>query len=108
MAERADQLIDPKVIAEALRRHVESYTPETEREEVGRVLETGDGIARVLGLQRMKPSTCPVCSSERLIIVLREDRKGVCCDCGSQWLETILGERMVVAVPKRSSEAEPR
>jgi F-type H+-transporting ATPase subunit alpha len=53
MAERADQLIDPKVIAEALRRHVESYTPETEREEVGRVLETGDGIARVLGL----PST---------------------------------------------------
>jgi transposase-like protein len=56
----------------------------------------------------MKPSTCPVCGSERLIIVLREDRKGVCCDCGSQWLETILGERMVVAVPKRSSEAEPR
>jgi F-type H+/Na+-transporting ATPase subunit alpha len=53
MAERADQLIDSKGIAEALRRHVESYTPETEREEVGRVLETGDGIARVLGL----PST---------------------------------------------------
>jgi F-type H+-transporting ATPase subunit alpha len=45
--------INPKDIAEALRRHVEGFTPEMEREEVGRVLEVGDGIARVQGL----PST---------------------------------------------------
>jgi F-type H+/Na+-transporting ATPase subunit alpha len=45
--------IDPRDIAEALRRHVEGFTPEMEREEVGRVLEVGDGIARVQGL----PST---------------------------------------------------
>jgi F-type H+/Na+-transporting ATPase subunit alpha len=45
--------INPKDIADALRRHVEGYVPETEREEVGRVLEVGDGIARVQGL----PST---------------------------------------------------
>ncbi|MGZ8636205.1 MAG: F0F1 ATP synthase subunit alpha [Actinomycetota bacterium] len=41
---------DPQKIAEALRRNVESFAPSVEREEVGRVVETGDGIARVKGL----------------------------------------------------------
>jgi F-type H+/Na+-transporting ATPase subunit alpha len=44
--------LDPSSIAEALRRNVESYTPEVSREEVGRVIESGDGIARVSGLPR--------------------------------------------------------
>ncbi len=44
--------LDPASIAEALRRNVESWTPSVEREEVGRVIETGDGIARVSGLPR--------------------------------------------------------
>jgi F-type H+-transporting ATPase subunit alpha len=44
--------LDPTSIAEALRRSVESYTPSVSREEVGRVIETGDGIARVQGLPR--------------------------------------------------------
>jgi F-type H+/Na+-transporting ATPase subunit alpha len=43
---------DPASIAEALRRNVESYTPSVDREEIGRVLETGDGVARVSGLPR--------------------------------------------------------
>jgi F-type H+-transporting ATPase subunit alpha len=43
---------DPKSIAEALRRNVESYEPSIEREEVGRVVEVGAGIARVNGLPR--------------------------------------------------------
>jgi len=43
---------DPESIAEALRRNVESWKPSVAREEVGRVLETGDGIARVQGLPR--------------------------------------------------------
>jgi F-type H+-transporting ATPase subunit alpha len=43
---------DPKSIADALRRNVEEYEPSTEREEVGRVVEAGDGIARVKGLPR--------------------------------------------------------
>jgi F-type H+/Na+-transporting ATPase subunit alpha len=41
---------DPSSIADALRRNVESYRPSVERQEVGRVVETGDGIARVKGL----------------------------------------------------------
>ena len=44
--------LDPASIAEALRKNVESWTPSVEREEVGRVIETGDGIARVAGLPR--------------------------------------------------------
>ena len=43
---------DPESIADALRRNVESWKPSVAREEVGRVIETGDGIARVQGLPR--------------------------------------------------------
>ncbi|MEZ5114736.1 MAG: F0F1 ATP synthase subunit alpha [Candidatus Nanopelagicales bacterium] len=42
--------IRPEEIRDAIERNVESYSPETAREEVGRVVETGDGIARVEGL----------------------------------------------------------
>ncbi|HEX4907534.1 MAG TPA: F0F1 ATP synthase subunit alpha, partial [Actinomycetes bacterium] len=46
-----DQLaINPDDIAEALRKHVERFRPTVTREEVGRVTETGDGIARVEGM----------------------------------------------------------
>jgi F-type H+-transporting ATPase subunit alpha len=48
----AELTIDPSDIAAALRRNVESYRPSIEREEVGRVVEAGDGIARVQGLPR--------------------------------------------------------
>jgi F-type H+/Na+-transporting ATPase subunit alpha len=44
--------LDPQSIAEALRRNVQAWQPSLEREEVGRVDETGDGIARVSGLPR--------------------------------------------------------
>jgi F-type H+-transporting ATPase subunit alpha len=43
-------MIRPEDIRNAIERHVESFTPETSREELGRVIEAGDGIARVEGL----------------------------------------------------------
>jgi F-type H+/Na+-transporting ATPase subunit alpha len=43
-------IISSDEIAEALRKYVEGYQPSMEREEVGRVMEAGDGIARVAGL----------------------------------------------------------
>jgi F-type H+-transporting ATPase subunit alpha len=46
----ASDLIDPQTIAAALRKNVESWNPSVDREEVGQVIETGDGIARVAGL----------------------------------------------------------
>jgi F-type H+/Na+-transporting ATPase subunit alpha len=41
---------DPSDITEALRKHVQSWKPSVERGELGRVIEAGDGIARVAGL----------------------------------------------------------
>src|SRR5215831_9273485 len=46
----AELTIDAAEITEALRRHVAEYTPEVGSEQVGRILEVGDGIARVSGL----------------------------------------------------------
>ncbi len=45
-----DLSISPEHISGALRRHVESFTPSVTREEIGRVTETGDGIAQVEGM----------------------------------------------------------
>ena len=42
--------IRPEEIRDAISRHVAEYQPETSREEIGRVSEAGDGIARVEGL----------------------------------------------------------
>ena len=46
----AELTIDPADIAAVLRKNVEGFQPTVERETVGRVLEVGDGIARVAGL----------------------------------------------------------
>ncbi len=46
----AELTIRPEEIRDAIERHVESFSAQTTREELGRVTETGDGIARVEGL----------------------------------------------------------
>ncbi|MEI6624156.1 MAG: F0F1 ATP synthase subunit alpha [Actinomycetes bacterium] len=46
----AELTISPEDIRVAIEANVEAFTPENAREEVGRVLQTGDGIARVEGL----------------------------------------------------------
>jgi F-type H+/Na+-transporting ATPase subunit alpha len=46
----AELTIDASEITEALRRHVAEYTPAVGSEQVGRIVEVGDGIARVSGL----------------------------------------------------------
>jgi F-type H+/Na+-transporting ATPase subunit alpha len=48
--EELELTIKPEEIAEALKKHVESFKPSVTREEVGHVTEAGDGIARVEGL----------------------------------------------------------
>jgi F-type H+-transporting ATPase subunit alpha len=45
-----DLTINPDDIAAALRRAMEGFTPEVEAQQVGRIVEVGDGIARVSGL----------------------------------------------------------
>ncbi len=46
----AELTINADQIAAALRKHVGTFTPTLAREQVGRILEVGDGIARVSGL----------------------------------------------------------
>jgi F-type H+-transporting ATPase subunit alpha len=46
----AELTIDAADIAAVLRKNVESFRPEVDTAQVGRVLEVGDGIARVAGL----------------------------------------------------------
>src|SRR5262244_1214811 len=46
----AELSINADQIAEALRKHVGGFQAEVEKARVGRVLEVGDGIARVSGL----------------------------------------------------------
>src|SRR4051812_28394051 len=46
----AELTIDAKDIAAVLRKNVEGFRPTVETAQVGRVLEVGDGIARVAGL----------------------------------------------------------
>ena len=48
----AELSIDPNEIAAVLRKYVEGFKPSVEREEVGRVTYSGDGIARISGLPR--------------------------------------------------------
>jgi len=53
MPEMPDFRFDSNEIASALRKHMEAFKPTVERQRVGRIVEVGDGIARVDGL----PST---------------------------------------------------
>src|SRR6476619_1083468 len=46
----AELTINADEIAAALRTHVESFSPSLAQEQLGRVLEVGDGVARVAGL----------------------------------------------------------
>jgi F-type H+-transporting ATPase subunit alpha len=46
----AELTINADEIAAALRKHVESFSPSLAQEQLGRVLEVGDGVARVAGL----------------------------------------------------------
>ncbi len=48
----AELTIKPEEITEALRKHVESFEPSVAREEVGRVMSAGDGIALVEGMPK--------------------------------------------------------
>ncbi len=46
----SELLISPADIEAALKRHIADYNPEVRAEQVGRIAEVGDGIARVVGL----------------------------------------------------------
>ena len=42
--------INPSEITEVLRKHLEGFKPTLDRQQVGQIVEVGDGIARISGL----------------------------------------------------------
>src|SRR5881296_502431 len=46
----AELSFNPQDITAALRKNLDGYSPQTEMSRVGRIIEVGDGIARVSGL----------------------------------------------------------
>src|SRR5881275_1966663 len=71
--------IRPEEIRDAIERYVSSYTPETTREEVGRVIETGDGIARVEGLQQTMTNELLTFEGGVLGLALNLDQREIGC-----------------------------
>jgi F-type H+-transporting ATPase subunit alpha len=71
--------IRPDEIRDAIERYVSSYTPETTREEVGRVIETGDGIARVEGLQQTMTNELLTFEGGVLGLALNLDEREIGC-----------------------------
>src|SRR3982750_213361 len=71
--------IRPDEIRDAIEKYVSSYTAETTREEVGRVLETGDGIARVEGLQSAMTNELLEFQGGVLGIALNLDEREIGC-----------------------------
>ena len=54
----AELTINANEIAEALRRNLSNYTPGVSTEQVGRIMEVFDGIARVSGLPTPRSTSC--------------------------------------------------
>ena len=50
MALAEDFNFDPDDITKTLRRHLQDFNPSLEQQRVGRIIEVGDGIARISGL----------------------------------------------------------
>jgi F-type H+-transporting ATPase subunit alpha len=90
----AELTIDAAEIAAALRKHVESFKPEVEREEVGRVLEAGDGIARVSGL--------PSCLANELL-----EFPGGITGLAFNLEETQIGVVLLTEDPEKIEEGDP-
>jgi F-type H+/Na+-transporting ATPase subunit alpha len=70
---------DPESIADALRRNVESWKPAVERGEVGRVIESGDGIARVSGLPHTMSNELLEFPNELLGVAFNLDEAEIGC-----------------------------
>jgi F-type H+-transporting ATPase subunit alpha len=80
--------ISPEEIAAALRKYVDDYQPAMEREEIGRVMETGDGVAIVEGLPRAMANELLEFPNEIMGIALNLDEHSIGC--------VILGEASLI------------
>lgn len=70
--------IKPAEVSEILKKQIEGFTTETELEEVGNVLQIGDGIARIYGLSNVQSNEMIEFSNgvKGIILNLEEDNVG--------------------------------
>ncbi|MGW8314519.1 MAG: F0F1 ATP synthase subunit alpha [Bacteroidales bacterium] len=69
--------IKPSEVSEILRKQIEGFTSEVELEEVGTVLQVGDGIARIYGLNKVQANELIEFDSGILGIVLNLEEDNV-------------------------------
>jgi F-type H+-transporting ATPase subunit alpha len=69
--------IKPSEVSEILRKQIEGFSSEVELEEVGTVLQVGDGIARIYGLNRVQANELIEFDSGILGIVLNLEEDNV-------------------------------
>ncbi|WP_068474806.1 F0F1 ATP synthase subunit alpha [Saccharicrinis aurantiacus] len=70
--------IKPAEISELLKKQIEGFTSNTDLEEVGTVLQVGDGIARVYGLQNVRANELVEFEScNGIVLNLEQDNVGV-------------------------------
>ncbi len=73
---------DTNYVLEVLEKHIESFTAQTTVSRVGRILEVGDGIARIAGLKDARQSEILHCESQTgvtivaVVLNLEEDTVG--------------------------------
>src|SRR5579862_9163834 len=73
----AELTINAAEITEVLRRHVDRYEPGVVAEQVGRILEVGDGIARVSGLPNAAVNELLEFESGALALALNLDEDSI-------------------------------
>ncbi|HXF57124.1 MAG TPA: F0F1 ATP synthase subunit alpha [Actinomycetota bacterium] len=87
--------ITSQEIAEALRKHVETFQPTMEREEVGRVVATGDGVAIVEGLPRTMANELLEFESGVLGVAFNLDEDSIGCVVFAEPDEIEEGDRVM-------------
>ena len=71
--------IKPAEVSEILKQQLEGFKSEAELEEVGTVLQVGDGIARIYGLSNVEANEMIEfeCGMKGIVLNLEEDNVGV-------------------------------
>ena len=101
----ADLQINTDEITAALKANLEGFTPSVEQTTVGRVLEVGDGIARVYGLNKIQAGEMVEFASgvKGMALNLENDNVGIVC-FGS---DTTISEGDIVKRTGACDRADP-
>ena len=84
--------IKPSEVSEILKKQIEGFKSEVELEEVGTVLQVGDGIARIYGLNNVQANELIEPSCARMPVIFDIDQ-------GLHWLNESTDEALYLLKP---------